>query len=121
MLLRGFTSGHDVGGPIFGLKRAIDQGIVPGPRIWPSGATISQTAGHGDFRLPTDFRSRPGDHSFAERINATAIADGVPAVLQRTREQLAMGASQIKVMAGGGVASLYDPLDVNHSTRQLRC
>lgn len=102
MLLRGFTSGRDVGGPIFGLKRAIDQGIISGPRIWPSGATISQTAGHGDFRLPTDFPSRPGDHSFAERVNATAIADGVPAVLQRTREQLAMGASQIKVMAGGG-------------------
>ena len=116
MLLRGFTSGRDVGGPIFGLKRAIDQGIVPGPRIWPSGATISQTAGHGDFRMPNDFPSRPGDHSFAERVNATAIADGVPAVLQRTREQLAMGASQIKVMAGGGVASLYDPLDVNQYT-----
>ncbi|MBX3331823.1 MAG: amidohydrolase family protein, partial [Nitrospira sp.] len=106
MLLRGFTSGRDLGGPVFGLKRAIDQGVVPGPRIWPSGATISQTAGHGDFRLPTDFPSRPGDHSFAERVNATAIADGVSAVLQRTREQLAMGASQIKVMAGGGVASL---------------
>lgn len=116
MLLRGFTSGRDVGGPIFGLKRAIDQGLVQGPRIWPSGATISQTAGHGDFRLPTDFPSRPGDYSFAERVNATAIADGVPAVLQRTREQLAMGASQIKVMAGGGVSSLYDPLDVNQYT-----
>lgn len=116
MLLRGFTSGRDLGGPVFGLKRAIDQGVVPGPRIWPSGATISQTAGHGDFRLPTDFPSRPGDHSFAERVNATAIADGVSAVLQRTREQLAMGASQIKVMAGGGVASLYDPLDVNQYT-----
>ena len=77
---------------------------------------ISQTAGHGDFRLPTDFPARPGDHSYAERINATAIADGVPAVLSRTREQLAMGASQIKVMAGGGVSSLYDPLDVNQYT-----
>ncbi len=116
MLQRGFTSGRDVGGPVFGLKRAIDQGIVPGPRIWPSGATISQTAGHGDFRMPNDFPSRPGDHSFAERVNATAIADGVPAVLQRTREQLAMGASQIKVMAGGGVSSFYDPLDVNQYT-----
>ncbi|OQW33489.1 MAG: hydrolase [Nitrospira sp. SG-bin1] len=116
MLLRGFTSSRDMGGPIFGLKRAIDQGLVPGPRIWPSGATISQTAGHGDFRMPNDFPSRPGDHSFAERVNATAIADGVPAVLQRSREQLAMGASQIKVMAGGGVASLDDPLDVNQYT-----
>ena len=116
MLLRGFTSSRDMGGPIFGLKRAIDQGMVPGPRIWPSGAMISQTSGHGDFRMPNDLPSRPGDYSFAERVNATAIADGVPAVLQRTREQLAMGASQIKVMAGGGVSSLYDPLDVNQYT-----
>jgi imidazolonepropionase-like amidohydrolase len=116
MLLRGFTSARDVGGPVFGLKRAIDQGLVPGPRIWPSGATISQTAGHGDFRMPNDLPPRPGDHSFAERVNATALADGVPAVLTRTREQLALGASQIKVMAGGGVASLYDPLDVNQYT-----
>jgi imidazolonepropionase-like amidohydrolase len=116
MLLRGFTSARDVGGPVFGLKRAIDQGLVPGPRIWPAGAAISQTAGHGDFRLPNEFPSRPGDHSFAERVNATAIADGVPAVLMRTREQLALGASHIKVMAGGGASSLYDPLDVNQYT-----
>lgn len=116
MLMRGFTSGRDVGGPTFGLKRAIDQGLVPGPRIWPSGAHLSQTAGHGDFRLPTELPSPPGAHSFAERANATAIADGVAEVLKRTREQLALGASHIKVMAGGGVSSLYDPLDVNQYT-----
>jgi imidazolonepropionase-like amidohydrolase len=116
MLLRGFTSARDMGGPIFGLKRAIDQGLVAGPRIWPSGATISQTAGHGDFRLPNDLPARPGDFSFTERVNAAALADGVPQVLQRTREQLGLGASQIKVMAGGGVASMYDPLDVTQYT-----
>jgi len=54
MLLRGFTSIRDLGGPVFGLKRGIDLGFVPGPRIWPSGAFISQTGGHGDFRLPND-------------------------------------------------------------------
>jgi imidazolonepropionase-like amidohydrolase len=112
MLMRGFTTARDVGGPVFGLKRAIDQGLAPGPRIWPAGATISQTGGHGDFRLPNELPARPGDHSFAERVNATAIADGADAVRQRTREQLALGASQIKIMAGGGVASMYDPLDV---------
>jgi len=60
---------------------------VPGPRIWPSAATLSQTAGHGDFRLSVDLPARPGDHSFAERVNATALTDGVLQVLQRTREQ----------------------------------
>src|SRR5690606_5720992 len=57
MLMRGFTSVRDAGGPIFPLKAAIDNGKIAGPRIWPSGATISQTAGHGDFRTP-DERSR---------------------------------------------------------------
>jgi imidazolonepropionase-like amidohydrolase len=57
MLLRGFTSARDMGGPVFGIKRAIDQGKNIGPRIYPSGAMISQTSGHGDFRMPED-RSR---------------------------------------------------------------
>ncbi|WP_052307638.1 amidohydrolase family protein [Belliella baltica] len=58
MLLRGFTSVRDAGGPIFPLKQAIDEGKIPGPRIWPSGATISQTSGHGDMRLPGEKSSR---------------------------------------------------------------
>jgi imidazolonepropionase-like amidohydrolase len=70
MLLRGFTSIRDLGGPVFGLKRGIDTGLVPGPRIWPSGAFISQTGGHGDFRLPTDLPAHPGDFTYSERIGA---------------------------------------------------
>jgi imidazolonepropionase-like amidohydrolase len=58
MLLRGFTSIRDLGGPVFGLKQGIDAGIVAGPRIWPSGAFISQSGGHGDFRLPNDMPAR---------------------------------------------------------------
>ncbi len=54
VLMRGFTSVRDLGGPTFGLGRAIDEGVLPGPRIWPSGATISQTSGHGDFRTVLD-------------------------------------------------------------------
>jgi imidazolonepropionase-like amidohydrolase len=116
MLLRGFTSIRDVGGPVFGLKRGIDTNLVPGPRIWPSGAFISQTGGHGDFRLPNDLPARPGDYTFSERIGASAIADSAEAVQLRVREQLALGASQIKLMAGGGIASNFDPLDVTQYT-----
>lgn len=116
MLLRGFTSIRDLGGPVFGLKRGIDAGLVPGPRIWPSGAFISQTGGHGDFRLPNDLPARPGDYTYSERVGAAAIADDPDTVRVRTREQLALGASQIKLMAGGGVASNYDPLDVTQYT-----
>jgi imidazolonepropionase-like amidohydrolase len=116
MLMRGFTSVRDLGGPVFGLKRAIDAGIVAGPRIWPSGAFISQTGGHGDFRFPNDLPAAPGDHPYTERIGAAMIADNADAVRARTREQLALGASQIKLMAGGGVSSNYDPLDVTQYT-----
>ncbi|NNU82229.1 amidohydrolase family protein [Halovulum dunhuangense] len=111
-LMRGFTTVRDVGGPAFGLKLAIDQGAVAGPRIFPSGAMLSQTSGHGDFRLPSELPRMPGDPaSYSERIGAAAIADGRDEVLRRAREQLMKGASQLKIMAGGGVASRYDPLD----------
>ncbi|MBO9729399.1 MAG: amidohydrolase family protein [Chitinophaga sp.] len=116
-LLRGFTSVRDMGGPIFGLKDAIDAGVTPGPRIWPSGAFISQTGGHGDFRLPYEVpRANNEPLSYTERIKAAAIADGADAVLLRAREQLMAGASQLKLMAGGGVSSMYDPLDVTQYT-----
>jgi imidazolonepropionase-like amidohydrolase len=111
-LMRGFTTVRDTGGPVFGLKLAIDQGVVAGPRIFPSGAMISQTSGHGDFRLLNTLPRMPGDAAdYTERTGVAAIADGADDVLRRTREQLMKGASQIKIMAGGGVTSLYDPLD----------
>jgi len=117
MLLRGFTAVRDMGGPIFPLKQAIDSGKTPGPRIWPSGAIISQTSGHGDFRTPSE-RSRRffGKPSRAEEFGATFIADGRDEVLTATRENLRMGASQIKLMAGGGTSSEYDPIDVTQYT-----
>lgn len=117
MLLRGFTSVRDVGGPIFQLKAKIDAGAFPGPRVWPSGATISQTAGHGDFRTVEE-RSRKffGKPSKAELFQATFIADGRSEVLTAVRENLRFGASQIKLMAGGGTSSAYDPVDVTQYT-----
>lgn len=117
MLLRGFTSVRDVGGPVFALKNEIDQGRINGPRIWPSGAMISQTSGHGDLRLPGEPSRRFfGVVSRAERLGATFIADGRDEVLTAVRENLKMGASQIKLMAGGGTSSAYDPVDVTQYT-----
>jgi len=116
MLMRGFTSIRDLGGPSLGLKRAIDLGLAVGPRIWPSGAMISQTGGHGDFRLPTELPAAPDAFGYAERVGAAAIADDEATVRKRAREQLALGASQIKLMAGGGVSSHFDPLDVTQFT-----
>jgi imidazolonepropionase-like amidohydrolase len=116
-LLRGFTSVRDMGGPTFSLKRAIDQGIILGPRIYPSGAMISQTGGHGDLRLPYEVPRLPGDSpSHAEKIGISAIADSPDEVRRHARENLMQGASQLKLMAGGGVYSVYDPLDVTQYT-----
>lgn len=117
MLLRGFTAVRDVGGPIFALKQRIDSGAVPGPRIWPSGAVISQTGGHGDFRMPHEPSRRfTGKVSRSELFGANFIADGRDEVLTAVRENLRMGASQIKLMAGGGTSSAYDPIDVTQYT-----
>ncbi|OFV18544.1 hydrolase [Sphingobacterium sp. HMSC13C05] len=117
MLMRGFTSVRDVGGPIFPLKAAIDKGKLLGPRIWPSGAVVSQTAGHGDFRTQEEKSRRFfGIVSRAERYGATFIADGRDEVLTAVRENLRFGASQIKLMAGGGTSSAYDPVDVTQYT-----
>ena len=116
-LLRGITTVRDMGGPAFDLKRAIDKGEAIGPRIYPSGAMISQTSGHGDFRAPTDKSRRfGGELSVGELLGAGFIADGRDEVLTAVRENLRGGASQIKVMAGGGAASAYDPLDVTQYT-----
>lgn len=111
-LMQGFTTARDVGGPVFGLKQAIDRGLAVGPRIYPSGAMLSQTSGHGDFRQLAELPRADGELHFSERHGYFAIADGRPEVLRRVREQLMAGASQIKLHAGGGVSSDHDPLDV---------
>jgi len=121
-LMRGFTTVRDTGGPVFALKTAIDQGLFEGPRIFPSGAMISQTGGHGDFRMRYDVPRHSGnDVSHAEALGASSIADGPDEVRRRVREQLMLGATQIKIMAGGGVTSMYDPIDsVQFSLEEMR-
>lgn len=112
-LMRGFTTVRDLGGSAFSLKLAVDQGVIPGPRIYPSGAMISVTSGHGDFRsmadLPRTLGAPGSRHDLAGDSN---IADSPDEVRLRTREQLMQGASQIKLTGGGGVSSPHSPLDV---------
>lgn len=109
---RGFTTVRDTAGSIFGIRDAIEQGIVPGPRCYPSGAAISQTSGHGDFdpvaELPVGLGGEPSRY---RRLGMTAVANGVPEVLAAARQQFKRGATQIKIMAGGGVTSDFDPID----------
>ncbi len=116
-LMRGFTTVRDVGGPVFGLKRAIDEGIVKGPRIYPSGAIITITSGHGDFRELTDLpRTIGGMLTRMEKLGGAMVADSPDEVRVRAREQLMQGASQVKLTAGGGVSSPFSPIDVTTFT-----
>ncbi len=121
-LLRGFTTVRDLGGPSFGLKQAIDDGIVVGPRIYPSGAIISVTSGHGDFRQPFELpRTIGAPGSRQEQLGAAMIADSPDEVRVRVREQLMKGAVHIKLTAGGGVSSPHSPLDAStFTTEELR-
>jgi imidazolonepropionase-like amidohydrolase len=118
-LMRGFTTVRDMGGPVFGLKQAIDDGIVLGPRIYPSGAIITVTSGHGDFRQLSELpRIVGGPLTRMEAIGGSMVADSPDEVRLRVREQLMLGASQIKLTAGGGVASPHSPLDVSTFTAE---
>jgi len=109
MLMRGFTSVRDTGGADYGMKLAVEAGLFEGPRLFISGAPISQTGGHGDFRKRTQTHF---ECACCSGVTFTArIADGVPAMLAAVRDELRKGADQIKIMVSGGVASQADPLE----------
>ncbi len=90
-LMRGFTTVRDVGGPVFDLKQAIDTGIIQGPRIFPSGAMITVTSGHGDFRQMSDLPRTIGSLTRMEQIGGAMVADSPDEVRLRVREQLDAG------------------------------
>ena len=118
-LMRGFTTVRDLGGPSFALKRAIDDGLAVGPRIYPSGAMITITGGHGDFRAARELpRQIGGPPPLTGALNASQLAESPDEVRLRVREQLLLGASQIKLTAGGGVASPHSPLDASTFTEE---
>ncbi|MEJ2476598.1 MAG: amidohydrolase family protein [Desulfobacterales bacterium] len=112
-LMNGYTTVLDVAGNTFSLKKAIDRGYVVGPRIYPSGPMISQTSGHSDHRHDSDDSALiGGTWDPMVRNGDMAVVDGVPEVLKAVRENLRRGASQIKIVVGGGTGSYADPLDV---------
>jgi len=122
-LMMGFTTVRDMGGMADGFKRAIDKGLIEGPRIYPAGAYIAQTSGHGDLRM----RGQPNaqltgiQYSNLERLGIIRIADGVPNVLTAVRENFANGAVYIKLHAGGGISSEKDPLHtIQYTMEELK-
>jgi imidazolonepropionase-like amidohydrolase len=112
-LLRGFTTVRDLGGPVFSFKQAIDSGTIAGPRIFPAGAMITTSGGHGDLRMLSEIPRNAGQLSLSELLGSAAIADSIGDLSMRVREQLLQGASQIKLVGGGGVSSPRSPLDIS--------
>ena len=119
MLLRGFTTVRDAGGADFGHKTAIEDGFFQGPRLFVSGRPISRTGGHGDLRARVDQCAPCACHHIFAGMGR--IADGVPEVRRAVRDELRLGADQIKVMTSGGVGTPTDPIDqVQYSPEELR-
>ena len=108
---QGFTTAMDLGGNMLGMAKAVNQGRIPGPRIFPSGGFLTQTGGHADMGVFSDGIDTVNN---LERHGFGYIADGVPEVQQATRYNFARGATQVKIMAGGGVSSAFDPI---HTTQ----
>jgi imidazolonepropionase-like amidohydrolase len=109
MIDRGFTSVRDTGGADWGIKTAVDQGLVPGPRLFIAGRAIGPTGGHSDGRRRTD---QGGGCFCCNALKFTMeVSDGADNVRRAAREQMRQGCDQIKIMMSGGVASPYDPLD----------
>jgi imidazolonepropionase-like amidohydrolase len=110
MIDRGFTTVRDTGGADWGIKTAVESGLIPGPRLFISGRAIGPTGGHSDSRRRTD-QSMPSCGCCNAMVYSMAIADGADEVRKAVREQMRQGADQVKIMCSGGVASPYDPLD----------
>lgn len=114
MLMRGFTTVRDLAGADLGLKMAVEEELIAGPRLAICGKGLSQTGGHGDYRTRTDDRPL-----FAARLGSLCrIADGVEAVRQAAREEIRAGADFVKIMANGGVASRIDPIEFLQYSRE---
>lgn len=109
MIDRGFTTVRDTGGADWGIKAAVEAGLIAGPRLFISGRAIGPTGGHSDSRRRTDQGAPCGCCN--AMVYAMAVADGADQVRKTVREQMRQGADQVKIMCSGGVASPYDPLD----------
>jgi imidazolonepropionase-like amidohydrolase len=119
MLRRGFTTVRDAGGADYGLAQAVERGLIDGPRLFYAGRVLSQTGGHGDFTPREDAPRLCACHIHTSGFSH--VADGVAAVRKAAREELRRGASQVKIMASGGVASPSDPIwNLQYSAEEMR-
>ncbi len=121
-LMDGFTTWRDAGGMGAGLKKSIDEGVVVGPRIYPAGAFLGPTGSHADFRnFTTPNETVYGANSAGSRLGMTFTADSVDMIKTGARQNFMQGATQIKIMSSGGVASAFDPWQLDaYSAEEIR-
>jgi imidazolonepropionase-like amidohydrolase len=121
-LMSGFTAWRDAGGMAAGLQRAIDEGLVVGPRIYPSGAFIGPSGSHADFRaLTTPNETLYGPTTNVGRLGMSLTADGIHQIKAAARQNMMQGATQIKIMSSGGVVSQFDPWQLDaYSAEEIR-
>ncbi|MGR5118761.1 amidohydrolase family protein [Vibrio astriarenae] len=110
----GFTTWRDAGGLNTGLRKTIDSGLLEGPRLYTSGAFIGPTGSHADFsNLTTLNQHTYGPQTNMSRNNVSVNADSVAEIKSAARMNFKQGNSQIKIMSSGGVASTFDPWQLN--------
>lgn len=115
MLMKGITTGRDIVGNSRGIARLIQQGQLIGPRLYTSGGVLSPTGGHGDWGGPTDTSK---NLDYGAMVEQSYIVEGRDSVIEASRRNFRNGAHFTKIMAGGGVSSLYDPLEIYAATQE---
>ncbi len=115
MLMKGITTGRDIAGNSRGIARLIQRGQLIGPRLYTSGGVLSPTGGHGDWGAPTDTER---NLDYGAMVEQSYIIEGRDSVIEASRRNFRNGAHFTKIMAGGGVASIYDPLEIYSATQE---
>lgn len=115
LLMKGITSARDIVGNSRSIARLIQQGQLIGPRLYTSGGVLSPTGGHGDWGGPTDTVL---NKDYGAMVEQSYIVEGRDEVIAASRRNFRNGAHFTKVMAGGGVSSLYDPLEIYAATKE---
>ena len=115
LLMKGITTARELAGNSRGIAKLIQEGHLMGPRVYTAGGPMSPTGGHGDWGGPTDTER---NLDYGAMVEQSYIVEGRDSMIEASRRNFRNGAHFTKVMAGGGVASRYDPLEIYAATQE---
>jgi len=113
-LMKGITTVREIVGNSRGMARAAQRGLLVSPRIYTSGAVLSHTGGHGDWGDRNDLEVS----DYGAQVQHSMIVNNRDDVIAASRRNYRNGAHFTKIMAGGGVASRFDPLEILGATQE---